>query len=85
MSESKTTIESGKWTKFEHLNGTYEYGGSMPKEKPINIHVELVSAKTELDGCAAICGHMPQFSKAQQSINRVVAYLDGQIKKELKI
>lgn len=82
---TQTTPDSGKWTKFEHLNATYEYGESMLKEKPINIYVELVSAKTELDECAAICGHMPQFSKAQNSINRVVAYLDDQIKKEFKI
>ena len=52
---------------------------------PLNIYVELISAKTELDGCSAVCGHMPQFSKALHSINRVVAYLDAQMKKEFKI
>ena len=52
---------------------------------PINIYIELVSAKKELDWCTAICGHMPEFLKAQSSINRVVDYLDDVVKRELKI
>ena len=57
-------------------------GTASPK---LNIYVELVSAQTGLGECTGICGHLPQFSKAQQSINRVVAYLDEKIRKEMNI